>query len=156
MASLAKDFTYHQALVSADTCATVSACETIGATINPSAMRFSSTRCKESRKGLRMLSIARTPGTTLRFLMGVCSLIDGTTVFDRDASLRTRRSLSLSTLSMELEQRFSRRSWNGTRAYDRPSVFFRRKVNAYESDEPSVFIIAFLISLSICVRQIVC
>lgn len=95
MASLAKTSRIIKPLVSADTCATVSACEMIGATINPVGDAFFIEGVQGEPQRPDNVIDCQNSGTTLRFLMGVCSLIDGTTVLTGDASLRTRPSSQL-------------------------------------------------------------
>jgi 3-phosphoshikimate 1-carboxyvinyltransferase len=95
MASLAKTSRIIKPLVSADTWATVSACEMIGATINPVGDAFFIEGVQGEPQRPDNVIDCKNSGTTLRFLMGVCSLIDGTTVLTGDASLRTRPSSQL-------------------------------------------------------------
>ncbi|MGZ7193773.1 MAG: 3-phosphoshikimate 1-carboxyvinyltransferase [Halobacteriota archaeon] len=95
MASLSKASRVINPLVSEDTCATVSACEAIGATINPVGDVFFVDGVNGEPKTPDNVIDCQNSGTTLRFMIGVCSLINGTTVLTGDASLRGRPNSQL-------------------------------------------------------------
>jgi 3-phosphoshikimate 1-carboxyvinyltransferase len=114
MASLAKASRVTKPLISADTCATVSACEAIGATINSVGDTFFIDGVQGAPQRPENVIDCQNSGTTLRFMMGVCSLIDGTTVLTGDASLRTRPSSQLIDALNELGARVVSTKLNGT------------------------------------------
>ncbi|MGZ4865120.1 MAG: 3-phosphoshikimate 1-carboxyvinyltransferase [Halobacteriota archaeon] len=95
MASLSKASRVINPLVSEDTCATVSACEAIGATINPVGDVFFVDGVNGEPETPDNVIDCQNSGTTLRFMIGVCSLINGTTVLTGDASLRGRPNSQL-------------------------------------------------------------
>ena len=92
MASLSKTSRVIKPLISEDTCATVNACEAIGASINSVGDVFFVDGVQGEPITPDNVIDCQNSGTTLRFMIGVCSLIDGTTVLTGDASLRGRPS----------------------------------------------------------------
>jgi 3-phosphoshikimate 1-carboxyvinyltransferase len=95
MASLSKASRVINPLISEDTCSTVSACEAIGATINPVGDVFFVDGVNGEPTTPDNVIDCQNSGTTLRFMIGVCSLINGTSVLTGDASLRGRPNSQL-------------------------------------------------------------
>lgn len=95
IASLATAARVKKPLISEDTCATVSACEAIGATISRVGDEFFIDGVQGNPQPPENVIDCQNSGTTLRFMIGVCSIIDGTTILTGDASLRTRPNAQL-------------------------------------------------------------
>ena len=95
MASLAKNSRIINPLLSEDTYATVHACESIGAVINPLTEALFVEGVEGEPRQPENVIDCQNSGTTLRFMTALCALIDGTSVLTGDASLRTRPSIQL-------------------------------------------------------------
>ncbi|HEX7514355.1 MAG TPA: 3-phosphoshikimate 1-carboxyvinyltransferase [archaeon] len=113
MASLSKASRIINPLISEDTCATVSACEAIGATINPVGDVFFVDGVNGEPTTPDNVIDCQNSGTTLRFMIGVCSLIDGTTVLTGDTSLRGRPNSQLIDVLNELGANVAATKGNG-------------------------------------------
>jgi len=113
MASLSKTSRVIKPLISEDTCATVSACEAIGATINPVGDVFFVDGVQGEPTTPDNIIDCQNSGTTLRFMIGVCSLINGTTVLTGDASLRGRPNSQLIDVLNELGAKVAATKDNG-------------------------------------------
>ena len=113
MASLSKTSRVIKPLISEDTCATVSACEAIGATINPVGDVFFVDGVQGEPTTPDNIIDCQNSGTTLRFMIGVCSLINGTTVLTGDASLRGRPNSQLIDALNELGAKVAATKDNG-------------------------------------------
>lgn len=113
MASMSKTSRVIKPLISEDTCATVKACEAIGANINPVGDVFFVDGVQGKPIKPDNVIDCQNSGTTLRFMIGVCSLIDGTTVLTGDASLRSRPSSQLIDALNELGAKVTATKENG-------------------------------------------
>ncbi len=95
MASLAEQTIVKRPLLSADTTATIRACKALGAVIreNGDSLIVDGVKGKPSVPD-SIIDVANS-GTTLRLLMAVSALCDGTTVLTGDDSIRTRPNTPL-------------------------------------------------------------
>jgi len=95
MASLAEQTIVKRPLLSADTTATIRACEALGAVIREigDSLIVDGVKGKPSVPD-SIIDVANS-GTTLRLLMAVSALCDGTTVLTGDDSIRTRPNTPL-------------------------------------------------------------
>ncbi len=91
----------------------MNACEAIGATINPVGDTFFVDGVQGEPQQPENVIDCQNSGTTLRFMIGVSSLIDGTTVLTGDASLRTRPSSQLIDALNELGAKVAATKANG-------------------------------------------
>ncbi len=95
MASLAEQTIVKRPLLSADTAATIRACEALGAVIREigDSLNVDGVKGKPSVPD-SIIDVANS-GTTLRLMMAVSALCDGTTVLTGDDSIRTRPNTPL-------------------------------------------------------------
>lgn len=95
MASLAEQTIVKRPLLSADTAATIRACRALGAVIKEeeNSLIVDGVKGKPSVPG-SIIDVANS-GTTLRLMMAVSALCDGTTVLTGDDSIRTRPNTPL-------------------------------------------------------------
>jgi 3-phosphoshikimate 1-carboxyvinyltransferase len=149
MASLAKTSRVIKPLVSEDTCATVKACEAIGATINPVGDTFFVDGVQGEPQQPENVIDCQNSGTTLRFMIGVCSLIDGTTVLTGDASLRTRPSSQLIDTLNELGAKVAATKANGMAPVIVQGVLSGGR-SALTNPMSSQFLSALLIACPLC------
>ncbi len=95
MASLSKSSRVFKPLISDDTCATFRACESIGASITKVRDEFIVDGVGGKPEVPENVIDCANSGTTLRFMVAVCSLIDGISILTGDSSLRKRPNAPL-------------------------------------------------------------
>ncbi len=95
MASLAEQTIVKRPLLSADTAATIRACKALGAVIRHKADSLIVDGVKGEPSVPDSIIDVANSGTTLRLLMAVSALCDGTTVLTGDDSIRTRPNTPL-------------------------------------------------------------
>ena len=95
MASLAEQTIVKRPLLSADTAATIRACEALGAVIREKGDSLIVDGVKGKPSVPDSIIDVANSGTTLRLLMAVSALCDGTTVLTGDDSIRTRPNTPL-------------------------------------------------------------
>lgn len=95
MASLAEQTIVKRPLLSADTTATIRACRALGAVIREIGDRLIVDGVKGKPSVPDSIIDVANSGTTLRLLMAVSALCDGTTVLTGDDSIRTRPNTPL-------------------------------------------------------------
>jgi 3-phosphoshikimate 1-carboxyvinyltransferase len=95
MASLAEQTIVKRPLLSADTAATIRACEALGAVIRHKGDSLIVDGVKGTPSVPDSIIDVANSGTTLRLLMAVSALCDGTTVLTGDDSIRTRPNTPL-------------------------------------------------------------
>ncbi|WP_292465146.1 3-phosphoshikimate 1-carboxyvinyltransferase [Methanolobus sp.] len=103
IASLSEECVIHRPLLSADTLATVRACEAFGARVDMQGDRLAvhGFRGKPNLPD-NVIDVANS-GTTLRFMTAISAVVKGTTVLTGDSSIRTRPNKPLLEVLNDLE-----------------------------------------------------
>ncbi|HXY87434.1 MAG TPA: 3-phosphoshikimate 1-carboxyvinyltransferase [Candidatus Acidoferrales bacterium] len=149
MASLSKSSRIFKPLISNDTCATFRACESIGASITKVKDEFIVDGVGGEPEIPEDVIDCANSGTTLRFMVAVCSLIDGMSILTGDSSLRKRPNAPLVDALNELGAHVESSKENGAAPIVVKGVLRGGRSNII-SPISSQFISALLIACPLC------
>jgi 3-phosphoshikimate 1-carboxyvinyltransferase len=149
MASLSKSSRVFKPLISDDTCATFRACESIGASITKVRDEFIVDGVGGKPEVPENVIDCANSGTTLRFMVAVCSLIDGISILTGDSSLRKRPNTPLVDALNELGAHVESSKQNGAAPIVVKGVLRGGRSNII-SPISSQFISALLIACPLC------
>ena len=149
MASLSKSSRVFKPLISDDTCATFRACESIGASITKVRDEFIVDGVGGKPEVPENVIDCANSGTTLRFMVAVCSLIDGISILTGDSSLRKRPNAPLVDALNELGAHVESSKENGAAPIVVKGVLRGGRSNII-SPISSQFISALLIACPLC------
>jgi len=149
MASLSKSSRVFKPLISDDTCATFRACESIGASITKVGDEFIVDGVGGKPEVPENVIDCANSGTTLRFMVAVCSLIDGISILTGDSSLRKRPNAPLVDALNELGAHVESSKENGAAPIVVKGVLRGGRSNII-SPISSQFISALLIACPLC------
>ncbi len=149
MASLSKNSRVLKPLISNDTCATVRACESIGASITKVGDEFIVEGVGGKPEVPENVIDCANSGTTLRFMIAVCSLIDGMSILTGDSSLRKRPNAPLINTLNDLGAHVTSSKENGAAPIVVRGVLTGGRSNI-TSPISSQFISALLIACPLC------